>query len=193
MDIITELKKTCRKCSNVLGVSFFYKAKRGKHGVASVCKKCFSEYLKVYSKRTRKIINFRQRLRRRTHRETVLAIEKKSKLKNREVRLRKMKDYLKALKHRVYDIYGNKCACCGDTNKEFFAVDHIGGGGTQERRKLGSRGIFLAALKPDFQKDKYQLLCHNCNMSLGFFGYCPHNQNKTRPIHRPKIPIIKIS
>ena len=26
--------------------------------------------------------------------------------------------------------------------------------------------------------DKLQLLCYNCNLSIGFFEYCPHSLNK---------------
>lgn len=27
--------------------------------------------------------------------------------------------------------------------------------------------------KNDYPKG-FQILCHNCNMSKGFYGYCPH-------------------
>jgi hypothetical protein len=29
-----------------------------------------------------------------------------------------------------------------------------------------------------YPKDRYQLLCHNCNMAKGFYGLCPHQEQK---------------
>jgi hypothetical protein len=25
----------------------------------------------------------------------------------------------------------------------------------------------------------YRVLCHNCNMALGFYGYCPHHPERS--------------
>lgn len=193
MDITNELSKECKKCNKILGISFFHKSKKGKHGVRSVCKECFSEWLRLWSKKNRKKINFYQRLRRRTHREKVLSIERKSKIKNRESQLKSMRDYYAKLRGKLFESYGNKCACCGETNKEFFAIDHINGGGGREKKLLGSRPLYKKIIEEGCPKDKYQILCHNCNMSIGFYGYCPHNPSKTRPLHRPQIPVIKIN
>jgi hypothetical protein len=68
------------------------------------------------------------------------------------------------------------CACCGDTHIEFLAVDHIFGGGTRngklgiERRGLGR---YIQLRRGGYPKG-YRVLCHNCNQSLGLYGYCPH-------------------
>jgi hypothetical protein len=34
-------------------------------------------------------------------------------------------------------------------------------------------------IKENFPKE-YQILCFNCNLALGFFGYCPHRPWKRR-------------
>jgi len=64
---------------------------------------------------------------------------------------------------------------------EFLAIDHINGGGEKERRKLRRGGVnFCIWLRShDFPKG-YRVLCHNCNMSLGIYGYCPHKGKPKR-------------
>jgi hypothetical protein len=67
--------------------------------------------------------------------------------------------------------YGSRCACCGENEIWFLALDHIGGRdktinrGKQELSRLRRLG---------WPKDNYQLLCHNCNLAKGFYGVCPH-------------------
>src|ERR1019366_4483037 len=35
--------------------------------------------------------------------------------------------------------YGGKCACCGETERIFLTIDHIGGGGAEHRRQFGGQ------------------------------------------------------
>jgi hypothetical protein len=74
-----------------------------------------------------------------------------------------------------------KCECCGETRQEFLAVDHIHGGGKADRARFSSSGSFYFWLiQQGFPRDKYRLLCHNCNTSIGLYGYCPHAQEVSR-------------
>ena len=72
--------------------------------------------------------------------------------------------------------YGGKCACCGESRFEFLALDHINGGGSAHRRTINTRGgqRFANWLKTQGWPLGYRVLCHNCNSSLGWYGYCPH-------------------
>lgn len=76
----------------------------------------------------------------------------------------------------TFEAYGGKCACCGETRKEFLCIDHINGEGNKERRKTHKNGgvHFYAYLRRKGFPAGYRVLCHNCNMSLGTWGYCPH-------------------
>jgi hypothetical protein len=83
----------------------------------------------------------------------------------------------------VLNHYGGnppECFCCGETFVEFLSLDHINGGGRRHRaelKKIGFGGRFyLWLIKNNFPKE-YRVLCNNCNMSLGFYGYCPHQKN----------------
>lgn len=64
---------------------------------------------------------------------------------------------------------GRRCVCCGETNREFLAFDHIDG-------RTGAREFHLAWLivKAEHPETKYRVLCANCNCSYGYRGYCPH-------------------
>ena len=68
----------------------------------------------------------------------------------------------------------NCCACCGEDTYEFLSVDHIMGGGAKHRKKVGSN--MAKWLVRSGLPEGYRILCHNCNIALGFFGYCPHQK-----------------
>ena len=80
------------------------------------------------------------------------------------------------LKLTVFDHYGGKCACCGERETKFLCLDHIRGGGCRHRREIhkgGGVGFYSWIRKHDFPKG-FRVLCHNCNLAIGFFGSCPH-------------------
>jgi hypothetical protein len=99
----------------------------------------------------------------RTHREQINA-------HGREVQQKRRLDVLKR--------YGNKCQCCGETRTEFLSIDHVHGGGTKERKLIGQKGVYNKLWKSPTRLSGYQVLCYNCNLSLGFLGYCPHTREK---------------
>ena len=77
--------------------------------------------------------------------------------------------------------YGGKCNCCGESKIEFLGIDHINGGGAKHRRELssGDRREFYQWLERQGFPKEFRVLCHNCNMSLGLYGYCPHQAADT--------------
>jgi hypothetical protein len=89
------------------------------------------------------------------------------------------REYYKRLRLEVLTHYGGnppKCACCGESHIEFLSIDHIKGGGNKHRKSLsGNREIYRWLIKNNFPEG-FQILCHNCNLSKGFYGYCPHKE-----------------
>ena len=98
----------------------------------------------------------------------------------------KTKEKRKKLRQKVLAKLGNMCICCGETTFEFLAIDHINGGGRQERLKAnrGSEGwsYYILAQTDEDIKHKYQVLCHNCNAAKGYYGECPHNTAASGPL-----------
>lgn len=97
--------------------------------------------------------------------------------KNRAERLAYMKKYYYdgpgKTKHQAYHLsiklaafaaYGGAyCVQCGFDDHRALNLDHIAGGGTQDRREsLGSNTIYLR-LKKDKYPEGFQVLCANCN------------------------------
>lgn len=77
--------------------------------------------------------------------------------------------------------YGGKCACCGEDEPCFLAVDHADGDGNIHRKKIGKygSGFFKWLVDNDFPEG-FQILCHNCNMGKHLNGgICPHKTDKT--------------
>lgn len=85
------------------------------------------------------------------------------------------------LREEVFAAYGGKCACCGIDGKEFLGLDHVGGGGKAHRKSV-SESVYSRVKKEGFPS-KYRLLCHNCNCSIGFRGYCPHRPDDPKFHH----------
>ena len=77
------------------------------------------------------------------------------------------------LKLRVFTMYGNCCACCGETNLFFLDLDHVNNDGRGDRRKTKcNTKSFSAALK---NPERFQILCSNCNSGKSRNnGVCPH-------------------
>ena len=64
-----------------------------------------------------------------------------------------------------------ECACCGERMIQFLALDHINGGGNEQRKKVGN---VYQWVKANAFPVGYQVLCHNCNQAKGWYGQCPH-------------------
>ena len=114
----------------------------------------------------------------RLHPEKSREIRRRSYQKNKE----KNKQERDLLRDRVLVAYGHECECCGETRKEFLALDHTDGGGKKHRDSLGlSGGIgFHRWLEKNDFPAIIRILCHNCNCARGYYGYCPHENERQR-------------
>lgn len=159
------IKKYCGKCNLSKSLSQFYKSSSTGDGFQTRCKDCHRVYSRLYERKLRKTNP--EKLRERAERFA----------KNNPY---KYKEYAKSerqrIRRQVLDGYGHKCACCGEDEYKFLALDHVNGGGNQLRKKTKGNSLlhYRDAIHRNFPKD-YQLLCHNCNLAKGFYGKCPHN------------------
>lgn len=90
-----------------------------------------------------------------------------------------VKKFRVKLRNEVLAKYGGICQCCNETTPEFLCIDHINGGGGKHRKQLNKTGQgFYQWLKNNNYPPGFRVLCHNCNMALGHYGYCPHQPPK---------------
>ena len=75
------------------------------------------------------------------------------------------------------------CNCCGlNSHIEFLTVDHIVGRQEMDSEpelkklkymsKLSGTALVIWIIKNNFPKG-FQILCHNCNQTKGYYGQCP--------------------
>jgi len=67
---------------------------------------------------------------------------------------------------------GGSCFQCGFADRRALQIDHVNGGGTQERKKLSYMQQHKRALE---FPEEYQLLCANCN----WIKKTENNENRT--------------
>lgn len=159
-------EKICPRCNQVLPIDAFAKDSKASSGLRSWCKNCSREYQREWRRRNRDKINARIRARYKRQKTTMTEPTKR-------YRLRLRQDAIKA--------YGAKCQCCGEAHIEFLAIDHVSGGGSQHRKNLGGKNFYLWLKEQGYPQGEFRCLCHNCNMSFGLYGYCPHKQPFSGP------------
>lgn len=91
-----------------------------------------------------------------------------------------LRTYYAKLKLEVLEAYGSKCACCGETEPLFLELDHIHNDGKVDRQRHNGLSLMIWLKELGFPKDRYQLLCANCNQGKARNnGICPHQLNRT--------------
>ena len=82
--------------------------------------------------------------------------------------------YRKLKKDKLYDLLGNRCACCGERDPMYLEVDHVHNDGKKHREKINRKwtadNLRATSMHPrhymSYLEDNpngLQLLCSNCN------------------------------
>jgi len=75
----------------------------------------------------------------------------------------------------MIEAYGGSCTCCGEKIKEFLTLEHLEKDGQAHEKRLGSSWMIWRELKKlDWPKEKYTVLCMNCNWGKRYRSQCPH-------------------
>lgn len=166
-------KNKCISCGIYMSTTFYKTWK---------CKECFKKYAQEYRDRNREKIKKYDRDYKKiaydldeNYRQTILQRVKRGRQKYRAT----IENTRRKLKIDAINAYGGKCDCCGIDNYEFMAIDHIYGNGNKHRKdnKIGGGQQFYRWLKKQNYPSGFRVLCHNCNMSYGLYGYCPHQNS----------------
>ena len=161
-------EKQCVSCnSTFLATREYFYGQKWSDGLRTSCKSCARSKSDSWRKRNPAKVVEMSRTRYHREKTRLLAERKESRIKMR----------MEAL--RVYSNGKVECACCGENRYEFLALDHINGGGKRHRIKLKALGgqQFILALRRNGWPKGIRVLCHNCNMAMGFYGVCPHNRS----------------
>ena len=77
---------------------------------------------------------------------------------------RQNRDKRRRLRQQALDALGGRCVRCGFDDPRALQVDHVNDDGHADRQALGASwfGKIMRAIR-DGERDKYQLLCANCN------------------------------
>lgn len=145
------MHKACSKCGQVKSASEFHKNRTKPSGLSYRCKTCKSSQDRERNQN---------------------ADREAAGIKDRARRSR--------LKRELIEAYRGACACCGESTFEFLSVDHIFNDGRQHLTAIGggkrSSKLYGWLKRHGFPKDRYQLLCMNCNFAKGRYGACPHRK-----------------
>jgi len=181
MNKVTETERKCSVCNNIRPINDF---KENRGNFRRLCSKCFKIKKKEYRTRSDNKRKEKRRLKWKddsSYRERNYDAVRKYRSNNKKLLAARNREKRRRIRENVLTKYGGRCVCCGETQFEFLAVDHVNNNGSKERKEIGgSCRVYKKLLTLPIQSD-YQILCHNCNMSIGFYGYCPHGNIPPRP------------
>lgn len=86
----------------------------------------------------------------------------------------------------VFDHYGNKCACCGESEIMFLTLDHINNDNERHNGKsFGGFKFYKRLINNNFPaKPALRTLCWNCNCGRARNGgTCPHEEKINARVH----------
>lgn len=165
------MAKFCKGCDLTLDAKAFYVHKHHKDGLSSYCRSCtLRKSGEHYHKNLKTNPTYRARIK-------VYSREWHS--RNKEASRSRIAVNHRKEREECLARYGGVCACCGESQYEFLAIDHIDGGGSTHRKEQRITKMARWLKKNQFPPG-YRVLCHNCNMAFGQYGYCPHSQAQLR-------------
>jgi len=165
--------KQCANCGKTKSKVDFTVDKGRNDGRYPYCKKCKSEK----ASENQKGLNAYHKNYRKTDKYKKWYAEYLEETKEKRKQL--LVEYRDKQKRDAFNAYGGaKCSCCGESELDFLAIDHINGGGTKHRKELkgGGTQVYVWLKKNNYPED-FRVLCHNCNWGMyKNNGICPHQQ-----------------
>lgn len=163
------MKTICSKCGKQERAGL----DKGWKRPSSWCSSCLRDYHEKYRNKNRgKIRSYHRKYMSKARKEWKRGYDKKYRETHRDYLRIKHRDWNRKIRLEALNHYGGSCECCGEVRTEFLGIDHIFGGGQAHRKSL-TISIYRWLKKNNWPAG-FRVLCHNCNLSLAFYGYCPH-------------------
>jgi hypothetical protein len=175
--------RKCTICNKLKEISQYYKNCRSRDGYMKHCSLCHKEMSRDWLNRNVERRRIRNRINTANYRiknkEKCKEINKKCREKNGSKYLENRRIVEKNKRIKIFDYYGGKCECCGESNYHFLSIDHKDSNGSVHRKQKRIN-IHDEIIRNNFPRD-YQILCFNCNFAREFYGgkykICPHKSN----------------
>lgn len=153
--------KKCTGCGELKPLEEYHKSKRDADGRVQQCKRCKAEYSRKYRAENRDKLNAQTKRWHEDNRERSLA-SKKAYRKSNSAKVQEAKKRNRIeIREKALQELGGKCLMCGINDKRVLQIDHVDGGGSAERNKIGRDGIHRKVVRDG--GFGYQLLCANCH------------------------------
>lgn len=139
--------KNCRVCQNELTDNNWVKSLKEKN--SAICKSCHLKKNQEWrSLNPNKSSEY----------------SRKNYLKNKQAFNDRSNKHRRKLRLETLEKYGGKCVNCGIDDKDVLDIDHIFNDGSLDRKNnLFAYNLYRELKKKGFPKDRYQILCKNCN------------------------------
>jgi len=172
-DKLSRLGKKCIDCSIILTEENIIKGSGN-----LLCKPCFNLRQREWRKKTPELTKARKVRNYKKQKESYIKRAKDWSKKNNEKRKKINSNWRWRMRLQMIDAYGGKCACCGESTKEFLTIDHIKNDGCKKRKEGEPIGaaLYRKLKEKNWPKEDYQLLCMNCNFAKGHWKICPHQR-----------------
>ncbi len=138
---------------------------------------------KRYAESNRAAINARKRARyllcREAERARQLRYQRANKEKLYKYNAKWQRERNAKVRKEMFAAFGDRCACCGETELKFLDLDHTNNNGKEKRAEYGNaQQEILALQKKGWPREGYQIMCSNCHQGRHRNnGVCPHKAN----------------
>lgn len=78
--------------------------------------------------------------------------------------------YAAGLRQAIIIVLGGKCSKCPVSDPFMLHVDHVHGGGTRHRKRVGSGPNYYRSILQQVCTGRFRLLCANCDRKTQFFA-----------------------
>ena len=176
--------RTCGRCERTLPDTCFYPTQRWR------CRECCADVHRAWVANNRersqeigRLSAQRHREKKRAtcrayyvaHREEMIQAEKERYARSRASRLVTTAARYARNRDAAFAAYGDRCACCGVTERSFLQFDHVNNDGYEHRKTVSPGARFYVWLRENNYPDSIQILCANCNHSKRLnHGTCAH-------------------
>lgn len=80
----------------------------------------------------------------------------------------------------IIETLGGKCVCCSENEIVFLTLEHINKDGGAHRRT--KRNIYCEVIREGVPKNRYTVLCMNCNWAERNGKTCPHKKSASTSV-----------